>query len=457
MAISSQTANYTSYKYIVTGSEPGPFHTIQSCLDYVQALGETTTILVRPGTYIEDLTLYSGINVTGASEGQVIILGEHTPPAAGTLVLTNLTLQSATSVLVSAAAGTTDIVFQDCTFGTAVFVADCINWTGALHFDNCLEQSVSNGIVNNTGGSAVEILNSSLGAGINSMVASGVTRIFGSRIYAPITLSGASSIDTSYIEGALVITGTHDVTLTSSKINSGAATAITATTTGLIRIENCVIHTTGLTAIDGTSSVELTSCSFGDTDTIAGTIVLSLASEFKSTRGKVVSYLELEDAAFRCNSTDPDDGMVLIGNTATNKPVWASIAAGSGITVTPGAGTLSIASTAPFTWSAAAADAGMAVNTGYINTKPAALLTMTLPATAAVGTTIILQGSAVGANGWLIAQNALQNIQIGNQTTTIGVGGSLASTDDNDAVSLVCTVADTTWNAYSIVGNITVV
>jgi hypothetical protein len=459
MAISSQTANYTSYKYIVTSTEPGPFHTIQSCLDYVQALGETTTILVRPGTYIEDLTLYSGINITGASEGQVIVLGEHTPPAAGTLVLTNLTLQSATSVLVSAAAGTTDITFQDCTFGTSVFVVDCLNWTGSLHFDNCLEQSASNGIVNNTGGSAVEILNSSIGAGINSMVASGVTRIFGSRIYAPITLSGASSIDTSYIEGALVIIGTNDSTLTSSKINSGADTAITATTTGLIRIENCVIHTTGLTAIDGTSSVELTSCSFGDTDTIAGTIVLSLASEFKSTRGKVVSYLELEDAAFRCNSTDPDDGMVLIGNTATNKPVWATLSVSGVLTKSEGEGTLGLTVPAgglPFT--VATADLTATPNTCYSiqHGTPATELVVTLPdpVDSTAGDQIKIMGYTSG--GWKVAQSAAgHQIILGNQSSTLGAAGYIEFTNQYDVILLTC-IDGNVWQADAPQGNITI-
>ncbi len=457
MAISSQTSNYTSYKYIVTANEPGPFHTIQSCLDYVNALGETTTILVRPGTYTEDLTLYTGINITGASEGQVIIVGAHTPPAAGSIVLTNLTLQSATSVLVSAAAGTTDIVFQDCTFGTSIFVVDCANWTGALHFDNCLEQSASNGIVNNTGGSAVEILNSSIGAGIAPMVASGITRIFGSRVYAPVTLSGASSIDTSYIEGALVLTGTDDITLTSSKINSGAATAITTTTTGLVRIESCIIHTTGLTAIDGTSSVELTSCSFGDTDTIAGTIVLSLASEFKSTRGKVVSYLELEDAAFRCNSTDPDDGMVLIGNTATNKPVWASITSSDGsISFTAGAGTLDMRTSGGADWHEVTTDTAMEATNGYsVKSALGVPAVMTLPVTAAFGTIIEITGNSTDL--YTIAQNANQQIQWDGLTTTLGAGGSLTSTQPYQSIKLLCVEADLIWNVLSSTGNFTIV
>lgn len=457
MAISNQTSNYTSYKYIVTNTDTGPFHTIQSCLDYVQALGETTTILVRPGTYIEDLTLYSGINITGGSEGQVIVVGEHTPPAAGTVVLTNLTLQSATSVLVSAAAGTTDITFQDCTFSTSIFAVDCANWTGPIHFDNCLEQSLSNGIVNNTGGSAIEILNSSIGAGIAPMVASGVTRIFSSRIYAPMTLSGASSLDTSYLEGALTITGTSDVTITSTKINSGAATAITTTTTGLVSIENCVIDATGLTAIDGTSSVELSSCSFADVDTIAGTIVLTMTSEFKAAKGKFRSYLEIEDGTIRANGTDPDDGMVLIGNTATNKPVWANITSTDGsLAITNGANTINLSVVGGADWQVATASMNAVAGNGYI-TKIAVpgLLTYTLPATAPLGSIIEITGYTVG--GWAIAQLAGQSIHVAGSTTTPGVGGSLASTAQYDSVRLVCVTADTEWNVIASVGNLTIV
>lgn len=460
MAISNQTSNYTSYKYIVTSTDTGPFHTIQSCLDYVQALGETTTILVRPGTYTEDLTLYSGINITGGSEGQVIVVGAHTPPAAGTVVLTNLTLQSATSVLVSAAAGTTDITFQDCTFGTSVFVVDCINWTGAIHFDNCLEQSLSNGIVNNTGGSAVEILNSSIGAGIAPMIASGVTRIFSSRIYAPMTLSGASSLDTSYLEGALTITGTSDVTITSTKINSGAATAITTTTTGLVSIENCVIDATGLTAIDGTSSVELSSCSFADVDTIAGTIVLTMTSEFKAAKGKFRSYLEIEDGAFRCNSTDPDDGMVLIGNTATNKPKWATLSVSGVLTKTEGGGTLALAVSAgalPFV--VATADLTATPNTCYSiqHATPANKLLVSLPAVASSTAGDLIQIIGYTAGGWKVVQtNAAHQIIMGNQSSTLGVAGYIEFTNKYDCVTLRC-IDGNVWQVdRGPQGNITV-
>ena len=149
-------------------------------------------------------------------------------------------------------------------------------------------------------------------------------------------------------------------------------------------------------------------------------------------------------------------GQTLIAATGAN-PAWSSITAGAGITLTPGVNTLAIASTSPFLWATAGADASLVANNGYINTKAAVLLTMTLPATAAVGTVIQLQGTTVGSVGWKIAQNANQYIWLGNVKSTTGVGGSMASSDVHDSISLVCVVADLAWNVFSVVGNITIV
>lgn len=105
-------------------------------------------------------------------------------------------------------------------------------------------------------------------------------------------------------------------------------------------------------------------------------------------------------------------------------------------------------------WTAVTNDANMAINNGYIANK-GTLLTMTLPTTAAVGTELSMAGMNAGL--WKIAQNASQNIKFGNQTTTTGTGGSLASVLTYDCVNLVCVVANTTWVVTSSVGNITIV
>jgi hypothetical protein len=101
-----------------------------------------------------------------------------------------------------------------------------------------------------------------------------------------------------------------------------------------------------------------------------------------------------------------------------------------------------------------------AVNEHYI-TNNASLVTVTLPTTAAVGDTLAVQG--LGAGGWKIAQNASEQIiwqaggVDGTNETTVGTGGSLASTDQYDAVVLICVVADTTWVVHYAKGAIALV
>lgn len=135
----------------------------------------------------------------------------------------------------------------------------------------------------------------------------------------------------------------------------------------------------------------------------------------------------------------------------------ATITAGTNISVTPSANTITIAATGAgsFTWSVITADQSASVNNGYICNK-AGLLTLTLPTTAAVGTIIEVSGMNT-ALGWKIAQNANQQIFFGTSSTTSGTGGSLASTNIYDSVRLVCNTANLTWIVLSSVGNITVV
>jgi hypothetical protein len=97
----------------------------------------------------------------------------------------------------------------------------------------------------------------------------------------------------------------------------------------------------------------------------------------------------------------------------------------------------------------------MAVNTIYVANDPTSLVTFTLPLTAAFGTIIQVVGNSV--DGWTIAQNAGQSINMGNKSTTGGVGGSTSSTNQYDQITFFCVVANTTWNVTGAVGNLTIV
>lgn len=150
------------------------------------------------------------------------------------------------------------------------------------------------------------------------------------------------------------------------------------------------------------------------------------------------------------------NGQLLIGSTGAD-PVPASLTAGTNITLTPGAGTLTIGTTVtPFAWQTTSINvANMAVGAGYICIAPGGALTLGLPTTAAVGDTMRVALS--GATSWQVTQAAGQSIRIGSSVTTVGAGGSLTSTAQGDSLEIVCVTANTGFIVVSAVGNITVV
>lgn len=136
------------------------------------------------------------------------------------------------------------------------------------------------------------------------------------------------------------------------------------------------------------------------------------------------------------------NGQIIIGSTG-GTPVAASLTAGTNITITPGAGSISIASTASggVAWAnIAGTTQAAAVNTGYV-VGNASQTTVTLPATAALGSIVAVQGK--GAAGWILAANTGQTIQMGASATTSG--GNLTSANLWDSVEVVCVTANTTW------------
>jgi hypothetical protein len=135
-----------------------------------------------------------------------------------------------------------------------------------------------------------------------------------------------------------------------------------------------------------------------------------------------------------------------------------NVVGSGGITATGNSGTstLTISSSGGgLAWTeVTGTSAAMAINNGYIANN-AGLVTLTLPATAPIGSIVRVGGKGTGL--WSIAQNSGQTVHFGNQNTTTGVGGSLSSILRYDCVELVCITADTDWLVLSVLGNLTVV
>jgi hypothetical protein len=107
------------------------------------------------------------------------------------------------------------------------------------------------------------------------------------------------------------------------------------------------------------------------------------------------------------------------------------------------------------TWTPETSAFSIVSKNGYICNHATVQVVGTLPATAAVGDTFKITN--IGAAGWKVAQNASQYINFGNVTTTVGTGGSLASTAVGDSLEVICIVTNNGWQVVNSVGNITYV
>lgn len=170
--------------------------------------------------------------------------------------------------------------------------------------------------------------------------------------------------------------------------------------------------------------------------------------------------LTITDGKLSLQATDCTVGQIVVGQT-NGKPKWATLSVSGVITKAEGEGTLGLtvpASALPYV--VATADLTATPNTAYSiqHGTPANLLTVTLPAVASstAGDVIHIMGYTSG--GWKIAQSdAAHQIIFGNQATTVGVGGSLASTLQYDCVTIRC-ITTSIWQVETgPQGNLTVV
>jgi hypothetical protein len=463
MAYSNQLTNYGSFRYVVTGTEPGPFHTIQAAINQALTDGSTTTILVRPGLYTENLTLYTGINLQGADEGQIIISGIHTPPAAGTFSIANCTLQSATHIFNGANAGTCALTLTNCLFDlTNGYIFNLALWTGNLRIKDGTDQSVTNAIITNTAAAALEITDSAIGAGLTAMAVTGVTTVFNSHLYCPLAITGNAVVSVdggSVVDGAITVANPSSLFMYNSRINSGALSAITtASLAGLVSLANVVIDSSAVAAIDGTGNLSVGEVVYKDSNNVAVTIVYNNATELHCSNLLANSSVEvtlgdvtITNGQLVLGISGGTNGQIPIAATGAN-PAWSTLTSPTGtVAFTFGANSIGIDAAGGVNWIEATVATTMAPTNGYI-TKIAipGILNYTLPVLAAQGTVIEITGFSVGL--FAILQNAGQQIHFGNVDTTGGAGGSITATGRYDSIRLVCTTANTDWNVLSSTG-----
>jgi hypothetical protein len=106
-------------------------------------------------------------------------------------------------------------------------------------------------------------------------------------------------------------------------------------------------------------------------------------------------------------------------------------------------------SSSSFIWQEVTSNATSQVNYGYI-VNSSSLVTLTLPTTAVVGSTIKVVG--VGTGGWKVSQNSGQQINMGATFSTSGTSGYVSSTHYTNTIELVCVAENTKWAIISNIG-----
>lgn len=319
--------------YVVDANGSTPYTTIQSAINAANAAGGGQ-VWVRPGTYIENLTFYSGIQLSSPSEQSVTIIGTHTPPASGTLNIDRLTLQSAADIFNSAAAGSTVIIIEDCTISvTNGYTFNLPNWTGALALYDMGESSTNNGVVNNSGGATCFFVSVSIGSGTgNTMITSGPVILEEANVGCPWNAQTGSNITCYYN------TFIHTVTCSNNStgffdwciFSTGANQAFTMSSSGSIQINQSIVNSSNNPSIGGAGggTLTLSDITFLNNSTLAGTLILGNSSIYP---------------------VKMSNGQLLIGS-AGQAAVPATLTAGTGISITNGAGTITVSNTGTSTY-----------------------------------------------------------------------------------------------------------
>ena len=307
MPFNNMNNNYQASRYIVDADGTTPFSTVQSAIDQVVTDGLTSaTVLIRPGIYNETLVLVSGIDLQG-SEGEVTIVGAHTPPAAGTLNLTNITFESLTDILLDAAtAGTCIIRFYNCQFnltGLNGYVFDLPNWVGDLTIESCTEVNGSNDSIsfNNTS-AALTIIDSFVGGGTVGANITGVTRIRNTTITCLTAVSGNAfvHINDATIDGTMTVTTPAQAEIYNSYMTTDDATAcLIDDSTNHVYLGNVVMNSSAADVIDttliGGQQLHLGEVTFMNGSGVSGNIVTILDSYCDASNIRTLGLLNLPE------------------------------------------------------------------------------------------------------------------------------------------------------------------
>lgn len=390
------------------------------------------------------ITLGGSLTLSGAHATTITVTGTTTVtlPTSGTLITTTVaTLSDLTSVG---------------TIGTGTWQGTVIGSTyGGTGVDNGSSTITLSGNLTTSGANTLDFTttgNTSITLPTSGTLVSSTVTTLSDLVSVGTITSGtweAALIGATY-GGTGVNNGSSTITLGGALTFSGAFTTtitVTASTSVTLPTSGTLVNTSVATLSS------LTSVGTIGTGTWQGTVI-SPTYGGTGLSNPTAHGIMVSEGSGNVNPIVLTAGQLLIGTTSGD-PSAATLTQGTGITITSASGAITISSSASggMVWNnVTGTTQSAAINNGYVTSSSSAT-TVTLPATAAIGTIFAVQGA--GSGGWTLNYGSGQNIQMGNLSTT-ATSGSLASTNQFDSVALVTIVANTTFAVTSAIGNLTV-
>ncbi len=347
--VSAGSSGYPTTPYVVGPAGQAGYQTIQSAINAANTAGGGI-VVVQPGNYIENLTLYSNVHIMGLTfadaGGGATITGMHTPPATGGFVFRNVRLISATNIFNSSAAGSAHLVLADAeVFVTNGYTFNLPNWTGKLEsFDVNAAVGTNDGYVNNTAGAEVDIFECSVGSGsLNPMIVSGFTLGAGANIYCPIHFQTGATVefDYSFFGNTLTFSNNSTGIITTSHLSSGASAAIIMSSSAAWMLSTCTISSSNNPVINGAGSgiITLVGINFTNASNIAGTLTVAWSTT-KTGNTTITGNLTFPTAGaglvFNANTATGAAASPVILNSRAGQVIFTSvsIAAAADLTLT---------------------------------------------------------------------------------------------------------------------------
>lgn len=282
--IDTATANYI----VDPTGEKAEYTTITAA---IAAASAGDTIFIKEGTYTEDLTLKAGVNLVAYGDwgdgDNVTIAGLITASFSGRVLIKGIKLVPNASQVISMSTGATLTLFNCRVTSNGLSPTELIIGTGGTLYFTRSSISASENIkcYTSTGMNFIaEHSKISWSVAVQRSTSTAGQNVFKwCELDIPITTSGTATSEFYYSHlktfdnSTFLISGGTNSDIHTCRINTGTATAITATTS--VKCMNSTIATTNAAAIDGAGSLTYGGLSFDSTGSGITTTTQTIRNE----------------------------------------------------------------------------------------------------------------------------------------------------------------------------------